>query len=299
MVASRYVLYHGWPSHRVAFAQHRSPVISKSIKRFLLRRFAGTARPYLEVHGLMRSSGPYSREALVHDPGGGRVLVLAPHMDDEIIGCGGAIARHAQAGAQIQVVFLTDGRYGSSALQKFVGEERKRKEMELVATRKEEARRALEVLGIRDLVFLDAIDGKLAEATNLAPRLREVLEKFLPDVVYLPCFLEQHPDHRAASAVLLEATRGMDRNFDCFSYEVWTPLVPNCFVEIDSVIELKKKALGNYQSQLADVDYFHTGLGLNAHRSLGVWKKVRFVEAYLAVGLAQYRTLYEAFESRR
>jgi LmbE family N-acetylglucosaminyl deacetylase len=216
-------------------------------------------------------------------------------MDDEILGCGGAVARHAQAGAQIQVVFLTDGRYGSAALQKFVGDERKRKEMELVATRKEEARRALDVLGIRDIVFFDAIDGKLAEAKDVPARLRDALERFKPDVVYLPCFLEQHPDHRAASVVLLEATRDAKCDFECFSYEIWTTLVPNCFVEIDSVIELKKKALAHYQSQLADVDYFHTGLGLNAHRSLGVSKKVRFVEAYLAVGLAQYRTLYEAF----
>jgi LmbE family N-acetylglucosaminyl deacetylase len=245
----------------------------------------------------MRASDPYKREALVHDPGGGRVMVLAPHMDDEIIGCGGAIARHAQAGAQIQVVFLTDGRYGF-AVDQFTGEERKRKEMEVIAARKDEARRALDVLGIKDLVFLDAIDGKLAEATDVAGRLREALEKFRPDVVYLPCFLEQHPDHRAASAVLLEATRGTGWKFECFSYEIWTTLVPNCFVEIDSVIELKKKALGHYQSQLADVDYFHTGLGLNAHRSLGVLKGTRFAEAYLAVGLAQYRTLYEAFERR-
>jgi LmbE family N-acetylglucosaminyl deacetylase len=219
-------------------------------------------------------------------------------MDDEIIGCGGAIARHAQAGAQIQVVYLTDGRYGSSALEQFTGEERTRKEIELVATRKDEARRALDVLGIKDLLFLDAVDGRLAQATDVAARLRAALEKFRPDVVYLPCFLEQHPDHRAASAMLLEAARGMDWKFECFSYEIWTTLVPNCFVEIDSVIELKKKALAHYQSQLADVDYFHTGLGLNAHRSLGVLKGVRFVEAYLAVGLAQYRTLYEAFERR-
>ncbi len=270
----------------------------KAFKRFLLRHFSSTARRYLEVHGLMRASGPYNREALVHDPGGGRVMVLAPHMDDETIGCGGAIARHAQAGAQIQVVFLTDGRDGSSALPQFSGEERIRKELELVATRKDEARRALEVLGTTDLVFLDAIDGRLAETTGIAARLREALEKFRPEIVYLPCFLEQHPDHRAASVFLLEATRGTNCNFDIFSYEVWTTLVPNCFIEIDSVIEIKKKALAQYQSQLADVDYLHTGLGLNAHRSLGVARKVRFVEAYLAVGLAQYRTLYEAFERR-
>ena len=224
-------------------------------------------------------------------------MVLAPHMDDEIIGCGGAIARHAQAGAQIQVVFLTDGRYGSTDLQQFTGDERKRREEAVVAVRKEEARRALAVLDIGNILFLDATDGKLAaETPGTAARLREALENFRPESVFLPCFLEQHPDHLAASAVLLEAVRGTHLDFHCFSYEVWTPLFPNCLIEIDSVIELKRRALLEYVSQLKDVDYLHTALALNAYRSAGVLSKAtRHVEAYLAVGVEEYRSLYEAF----
>jgi len=268
----------------------------KPLTKILLRNFARAARPYLESHGLLRTSMVFNRSALVFDPGGGRILVLAPHMDDEVIGCGGALARHAQAGATTQVVFLTDGRYGSSQLQRLSGEDRQRAQLELIETRKQEARRALQILGVDDIVYVDAEDGRLGETPWAAERLRGILEKFQPDIVYVPYFLEQHPDHLAASRVLLDATRNTPLDFQCFAYEVWTPLFPNCLVEIDAVVERKRQALSQYASQLRDADYLHTALALNAYRSAGLMRRdQRIAEAYMAVGLGQYRAMFESY----
>ncbi|MGC1520208.1 MAG: hypothetical protein WA803_01600, partial [Steroidobacteraceae bacterium] len=82
-------------------------------------------------------------------------------------------------------------------------------------------------------------------------------------------------------------------DFECRCYEVWTPLFPNIVVEIDATIEMKKRALACYQSQLAAMDYIHTSIGLNAYRASAIGcKTALFVEAFFSVPLSGYRRLH-------
>ena len=243
---------------------------------------------------LYENASSCDQPAVLCEPGGGCIVVLAPHMDDEVLGCGGTIARHVRAGASVTVIFLTDGRHGSMT-NGVVGEsERVRRQHELIAIRKQEAGRAGEVLGVHAVIFLDAEDRQLRSDIHAAGRLRDVLDSRRPNLVYLPFFLDRHPDHRAANDVLLTATAGTALDFECRGYEVWTPLFPNCLVRIDETIELKKSAMACYQSQLAEMDYLHHVLGLNAYRSSALGKAVRFAEAFHALALADYRRLHQA-----
>jgi hypothetical protein len=66
-------------------------------------------------------------------------------------------------------------------------------------------------------------------------------------------------------------------------------------VAIDASLDLKRQALACYPSQLAQMDYLHSGLGLNAWRAMGCGPGVRFAEAFHAAPLARYRELYRAF----
>jgi LmbE family N-acetylglucosaminyl deacetylase len=272
----------------------------KWLTKTLLRRFARAARPYLQSEGLMRTSKVFSGSALVWNPGPERVVVLAPHMDDETIGCGGAVARHIQAGGTVHVVFLTDGRNGSSQLRELKGEARRAEQLRLVGIRKEEAQRALHKLGVHSVSFFDGEDGDLQNDSRLSAPLRELLQAQQPEIVYVPCFLEQHSDHYAASRILVEATRGSTLRFQCMAYEVWTPLFPNCLVKIDEVLELKKSALQEYRSQLADANYLHTGVALNAFRSAGFSDHYgRYAEAYCSVPLEDYRAIFDEYRGGR
>ena len=93
------------------------------------------------LSALIRDSSLFTQQSKVSEPGSGRIVVLAPHMDDETLGCGGTIARHVQAGAQVTVVFLTDGRHGAS----YAGMtelQRDLRQREITAIRKTEAQRA-------------------------------------------------------------------------------------------------------------------------------------------------------------
>lgn len=271
--------------------------------KVLLKRLSRAARPYLQSSGLLQVSGVYNHSAMAWQPGAEKVLVLAPHMDDETIGCGGTLALHAQRGAEITVMFLTDGRNGSSDANVLYGEERERKQQELIELRTTEARAALQRLGANRMICLDAEDGALSQCTWAAEKLRDVLLKLRPDIVYLPFYLEEHPDHRAASRVLLDAAAGTPLQFQCMGYEVWTPLFPNCLVRIDTTVELKKQALQEYRSQLEQCDYLHASIGLNAHRSAGLMNPRGFqggyAEAFYATPLAQYREQFATFCANR
>jgi LmbE family N-acetylglucosaminyl deacetylase len=273
----------------------------KQLTKVLLKRLSRAARPYLQSSGLLQVSGVYNHSAMVWQPGAEKILVLAPHMDDETIGCGGTLALHAQRGAQITVVFLTDGRNGSSEVNTLYGEQRERRQRELIELRTTEARAALQRLGVHRMICLDAEDGALGQCDWAAEKLREVLLKHQPEIVYLPFYLEEHPDHRAASRVLLDAAAGTSLQFQCMGYEVWTPLFPNCLVRIDSTVETKKQALQEYCSQLKQCDYLHASIGLNAHRSAGLINppgvQGSYAEAFYATPLSQYREQFTAFRN--
>jgi LmbE family N-acetylglucosaminyl deacetylase len=264
----------------------------KTLTQWILRALSRTARPYLNAYGLMRVTKIYNKSAIEWQPSNERIVVLAPHMDDEVIGCGGTIARHVQCGSQVTVVFLTDGRLGGktgAAAERLIA---------VAATRKNEARRALGELGVTQIIYLDAEDGRLGATPELAAALLHALQVARPDIVYLPFFLEEHPDHRAASALMAEAVRDTQIDFRCHGYEVWTPLFPNCLVKIDATIDAKRRALAHYQSQLAEADYLHTALGLNAYRSSALLDAdCRFAEAFCAVTLTQYLRLFRAFSA--
>lgn len=271
-----------------------------ALTKVMLKRLSRAARPYLKSSGLLRVSGVYNRSALVWEPGGERVVVLAPHMDDETIGSGGTLALHAERGAKITVVFLTDGRNGSSKLVALPREQREQEQRRLVETRKQEAQRALAELGIDEMLCLDAEDGTLEADTDAAPQLRSILSERQPHLVYLPFYLEEHADHRAASRILLDAVAGTELQFQCVGYEVWTPLFPNCLVRIDRTMSLKKAALTRYASQLAEADYLHACIGLNAHRSAGLLDaRNGYAEAFHVSSLAEYREHYAQYSASR
>jgi LmbE family N-acetylglucosaminyl deacetylase len=262
----------------------------RSLSKLFLKAFSRSARPYLKTYGLLQTAKVFNRSALVWEPAAENVLVLAPHMDDEVIGCGGTLAKHVARGATVTVAYLTDGGAGGTAS----GADGSA--ASLTDTRKREARLALTTLGIQDCEFLDAQDGHLNSTPALADKLRAILMAGRFDLVYLPFFLEEHPDHRAASQLLVDATRGTPLDFQCLGYEVWTPLFPNCLVNIDETVGLKREALSHYRSQLAEADYAHTQFGLNAYRSAALLGGTcRYAEAFCALSLERYRAMHRSY----
>ncbi|HEY8723852.1 MAG TPA: PIG-L deacetylase family protein [Gaiellaceae bacterium] len=187
------------------------------------------------------------------------LVVIAPHSDDESIGCGGVLALADRA----SVLLLT-------------GDE----------SRRAEAQEALEVLGVTDLECLEFRDGRLGEEAELSKRLEESIAARAPGTLLIPYPLDRHRDHVAAARAVASAPP------DCelWCYEVWTPLDPNRLVDITDVAEAKRAAIERHRSQLERHAYADAALGLNAYRAL-LAPPARFAEAYLRVTADQLRQL--------
>ena len=215
------------------------------------------------------------------------VVVLAPHMDDEVIGCGATLHRHVQAGAAVTCVYMTDGRSGDLNLP--AAEVAK-----MIEGRKEESRRATKLLGISDLVFLDGPDGSLSELPALVDRVAGIINEKSAAWVYLPALTDNHKDHWATNRIFHAALKQCRQEIAIRGYEIWSPTPANVMVDITEIIDLKKKAIEEFASQTQFVDYTHVSLGLAAYRSNVHMLGRGYAEAFLQTTVAEYRKLYEA-----
>lgn len=225
-------------------------------------------------------------EAIPYEPAllrGERLLVLAPHPDDEVIGCGGVVAQHLREHRAVRVVIATDGAEGGSPTE-----------------REDESRRGIALLGPAEVVFLGFADRSLGE--DAAERIRVQLLEFRPDLVLVPSPVEIHPDHVALARAFCAAVQRDETLFADLAvtrvafYEVSAPLPrPNTLVDISDVAETKYAAVAEHASQLALHDYVGYARGLNTYRAMtlpaGETGKARFAEAYYVVGLPSLRTI--------
>src|SRR6516165_9455964 len=105
------------------------------------------------------------------------VVVIAPHPDDEAIGCGGTICLHVERGDRVVVVFLTSGELGVKNLSR----------EGVWRIREQEAQSAAEVLGVAAHSFLRRPDWHVGDSVEeVAAALQPVVEREAPNIIYLP-----------------------------------------------------------------------------------------------------------------
>lgn len=199
-----------------------------------------------------------------------RILVLAPHPDDDVIGCGGTIRKAVLKGGHVKVIYLTDGRFGNNSYS----------EKELIALRKVEAMDGLRVLGCSDALFLGNPDMGLRVSRSNVSRLEGLLEDYRPTAMFVPSFLEVPPDHLNTARLAAHALRHYENDLNCYGYEVWCAIMPSVLVDITDVIDTKVNAISQHRSQIAVTNYANKIKGLNAYRSMYASRGVDFCEAF-------------------
>ena len=195
------------------------------------------------------------------------ILVILAHPDDPEFFCGASLARWAQAGHEITYYLLTCGDKGRNENNGHIPGS------ELCALRHVEENAAAGVLGVKEVHFLDRDDGYLVPDLNLRREVVRVIREFKPDVLvtcdpqtlYTPFGLN-HPDHRAAGQVVLDAVFPAAGNELFFPEllmdgwqphspkEVWVSLTsqPNVTMDVTATWDIKIRALKEHASQIGD-----------------------------------------------
>jgi LmbE family N-acetylglucosaminyl deacetylase len=182
------------------------------------------------------------------------ILVVATHPDDEVLGCGGVIARHASRGDRVDVVVVTRG------APELYDENQ-------VKTLRRELEAAHVLLGVSAVHFLDFPAPKLdlVPAHELADALFALFDSLQPAAAYIPHRGDLHSDHRSVFGAALVAARPIGKSpvLKVLSYETlseteWSAPVaedaflPSVFIDISPFLDRKKQAMAAYRSQLKD-----------------------------------------------
>lgn len=240
--------------------------IYRAIRKRSLGRKVISLKGWLSQHDIrVRDVGP-----------GWKVLCVAPHQDDESIGCGGFIKLVTSRGGTVDVVYCSDGRRGFAPGV----EQTLERQQALVETRKVEARAACDLLGVSNVHFLGGPDAELHLHLDLGGRIQELLDKNTYDIVMSPWPYDHHSDHQAVWQMTRAALEGTRSSPEVWLYEVWTPLIPNVAIDISSVVEDKRRAVSVFVSQLDVLDYVETSLGLARYRSALI-AGAKYAEVYL------------------
>jgi N-acetylglucosamine malate deacetylase 1 len=201
------------------------------------------------------------------------ILVIAAHPDDEVLGCGGTLARHASAGDVVHTLFLADGetsREGSSVHSS--------------ETRLRNANAAAEILGICAPITLGLPDNRLDSVALLevVKAVEQIMAHINPTIIYTHHGGDLNIDHRVAHQATMTAARplpdskvGAIYSFETPSSTEWSTaaigpaFAPNHFVNINDWAARKKAALACYDAELHNFPHARSHVAIEA---LATWR---------------------------
>lgn len=187
-----------------------------------------------------------------------KILVFAPHADDEILGCGGTIARYVAEGAEVHVCIVTN-------LYPPLGDDSEAKENGWPINLYPEAMGAKKTLGIKEYHFLlfPAVILETVPRYEFNGKIQELITRIEPDVVFIPHFGDMQKDHTLTSEAVMVAVRPKVKHIvqSVYAYETLSEtewniphtrnvFIPNVYIDISKFVEKKLNAMSCYKSQL-------------------------------------------------
>ena len=205
---------------------------------------------------------PRRIEILKH-PNAQNILVLSPHQDYEIIGCGCTILNSVASSLQVNIVYIMDG------CSPKLSEDDRTKYLSL---RNQEATKIWSEISSNNPYFLNTpTRGNNIDCNIVSDKITKIIETINPDCLFVPYFLESPLDHRRASYLAWQAlNKSNDHIKEVWLYQVNTMISPNIAVDITGVESEKFRLMNMWTSQNEKFNYAHRTRGLNAANSVFV-----------------------------
>lgn len=186
------------------------------------------------------------------------ILVIAAHTDDEALGCGGTIARHAAEGDTVHAIFLADG----------VSSRPTADDTDFMR-RTQAAEKAHQVLGISSVRYLGLPDNRLDSLPllDIVQQLEVAIRELGPEVIYTHHYGDLNVDHRVAHQAVMTACRPLPDSavreiytFEVMSSTDWSshgaaPFMPQFYVDITNYMDRKLEALESYQFEMREAPH--------------------------------------------
>jgi LmbE family N-acetylglucosaminyl deacetylase len=212
------------------------------------------------------------------------ILALAPHPDDELIGCGGTLLRSIRAGARVAVVQATDGSMSVSLLDEDAETRR--------TVRVEEAKAVARAAGFDPTWFWNADNGAFRAEPALVEQLARALSELRPACVFTPFVADIHPDHRTLNRILAAAlATHRDPDLSVAQYAVWGMVPANVHCEVTSEMRELEGLLMLYDRAMEVDDYVHFCADRNYYNALRLVGGSGFVEGFLVTAPETFRAL--------
>ncbi|NQT22167.1 MAG: PIG-L family deacetylase, partial [Candidatus Omnitrophica bacterium] len=187
-----------------------------------------------------------------------RILIIAAHPDDEVLGCGGTIARLVSEGCQAYTLILGEGITSRDEVRK------RSKRIKEISQLRQEAKAANQILGVKKVFFYNFPDNRFDKVAllDIVKKIEQVKRKIKPDVVFTHHWEDLNIDHQITYKAVLTACRPVSEETvkEIYAFEIpssteWNHPVkfnPNTFVDIAKTVEIKVEALKSYRDELRE-----------------------------------------------
>lgn len=188
------------------------------------------------------------------------VLVIAPHADDEVIGCGGTIAKYVEKGNEVILCIVTNGKPPIFDNSRAI-------ENQWPHNNYVETQESNKILGIKETVYLDypAVMLETVKRYELNEKLIDLLKEKKPEIVFIPHYGDMQKDHQIVADAVMVAVRPKYEfapkkiyAYETLSETGWNSptvqneFIPNFYVDISNCLEKKIEAMKCYKSEIGD-----------------------------------------------